>query len=392
VTKTVGIICEYNPFHKGHKYQIDKIREEIPDATIVAIMSGNVVQRGEFAILNKYKRAEIALECGVNAVFELPYPYSGSTAEIFASAGVEIASKLKCDYLYFGTEAYKLERLEKIAEAIDSTDFENRIKKALSNKNVSYISAKKQALAGLGLSLPNSSNDMLAVEYIRAIKNKKLPLQYRAIKRIGARYNDTNVCDIMSASAIRNCYYENKQFISVPQEAEVMYEQMVKEGECLDKQYAEKMIHSHVLLNSASMSSAFDSNTEISALISKAAKQSKSSSAFLNSLSSKIYTSSRLKRVLLYSIFGVKKVDFSPKFTILLGADKKGQELLRKIKRQSSMCVITKHSDCKRLITRANAQLEKLYQLDELYNTLTEKQSVPSNAYKNKPIIKKIRP
>ena len=73
--KVIGIICEYNPFHKGHKYQIDQIRALDPDATVVAIMSGNIVQRGEFAMISKYDRAKIALECGVNAVFEMPYPY-----------------------------------------------------------------------------------------------------------------------------------------------------------------------------------------------------------------------------------------------------------------------------------------------------------------------------
>ena len=389
MSETVGIICEYNPFHKGHKYQIDQIKKELPDATIVAIMSGNVVQRGEFAILNKYKRAEIALECGINAVFELPYPYSGSTAEIFAHAGVEIARGLKCDYLYFGTESYEIEYLERIADAIDSEEFEKEIKATLGDRDIGYITAKKNALERLGIALPQSSNDMLAVEYIRAIKNKKLPLKYRALKRIGAGYNDTDVCEMMSATAIRKYYYENKEFISVPDEAKGLYAEFVKEGMCIDKQYAQRMIHSHILLNPSSVSKSFDSNAEISSLIIKAAKQSKGSGEFFCSLSSKIYTSSRLKRVLLYSIFNVKKVDFTPKFTVLLGMDKKGQELLNKIKKQSSISIITKHSDSKKLSKKACEQLERLYRLDQLYNTLAEKQCVPSDAYKNNPIIKK---
>ena len=112
----VGIISEYNPFHLGHKYQIDKIREEINDAKIVAIMSGNTVERGEFSIFDKQKRAEIAISCGIDAVFEMPFPYSCSTAEIFASAGVEIATKLGCDYLYFGTEKCNIEYLTNVVE------------------------------------------------------------------------------------------------------------------------------------------------------------------------------------------------------------------------------------------------------------------------------------
>ena len=386
---TVGIICEYNPFHKGHKYQIDQIKKELPDATIVAIMSGNIVQRGEFAILNKYKRAKIALECGVNAVFELPYPYSGSTAEIFACAGVEIASKLKCDYLYFGVEAFEIDKLEKIAKAIDSEAFEREIKALLADRSTSFIVAKKQALERLGLDLPQSSNDMLAVEYIRAIKSKGLDLKYRGLKRTGARYNDTGVCEIMSASAIRKYYYENDRFISVPDEALEIYGDFAKDGSCIDRDFAQKLIHCQILLNQGNISGCFDSNKEIASLILKASKDSGSSHEFFDSLSSKAYTSSRIKRVLMYSMFNVKKVDFSPKFTILLGMDKKGQELLKSIKKQSKFCVITKHSDSKKLSKKSRDMLEKLYFVDKLYNTLGKRQGAPSDAYKNKPVIKK---
>ena len=112
----VAIISEYNPFHNGHKYQSDRIRDELPGSTIISIMSGNVVQRGEFAFVDKYTRSRLAVENGIDCVFELPYPYSGSTAEIFATAGVKIANSLGADYLYFGIESNNLNDIEKIAD------------------------------------------------------------------------------------------------------------------------------------------------------------------------------------------------------------------------------------------------------------------------------------
>ena len=116
-----AVICEYNPFHSGHKYQIDKIKENTDNTAVIAVMSGEVTQRGEFALTDKYVRAEAAIRSGVDAVFELPYPYCASCAEIFAKAGVSIASALGANRLYFGTESGNTEYIEKIADAVDST-------------------------------------------------------------------------------------------------------------------------------------------------------------------------------------------------------------------------------------------------------------------------------
>ena len=388
MSKTVGIICEYNPFHKGHMHLIDEIKLQMPDATIVAIMSGNIVQRGEFAIMDKYKRAEIALECGVNAVFELPYPYSGSTAEIFANAGVEIAIGLGCDYLFFGAESLSCEQLHGLANAIDSQEFEERIAKLLENKSTSYIIAKKLALESMGYALSSCSNDMLAIEYVRAIKRKNAIIEYKTVKRVGAVYNDTSVCDIMSASAIRKNFYEKNEIISVPKKVEKLYNQAINEGMCLNKSYANGLLHSFALLNGDCISKAFDSNSEIEALIKRASMENATNEEFVASLSSKVFTTARLKRVLLYSMLGIENVDFTPKFTVLLGMDKKGQELIGNIRKSTNLAIITKHSDGKGLDEKTFLQLEKLYETDALYNTLTFKPSPPNQAYKNKPIIK----
>ena len=388
MASVVGIICEYNPFHKGHLYQIEQIKKEITDATIIAIMSGNVVQRGEFAIIDKYERAKIAIECGVDAVFEMPYPYSGSTAEIFAEAGVRLAHGLCCDYLYFGSETGDIKFLEEVATAVDSAEFEAHLKLELMDKDNSYILAKKNALDKMGVCLPQSSNDMLAVEYIRAIKNNNFDIKYRTVKRVGAGYNDTRHCEIMSATAIRQDYYENGVFSSVPDCVAEQYASVARNARCLDMEFSRKLLHTHVLMNAQDIDGAFDSSKEIRALVADAASHAKDSCEFFEILSSKAYTSSRIKRVIMYSLFGVKSLCRDVDFTILLGMNKSGQEHLNKIKKQKRINVITKHADSRALSPESKRVLELTYRVDGLYKLLLSSQRAPIAAYENKPFIK----
>lgn len=387
MSKVIGIICEYNPFHKGHKYQIDQIRALEPDATVVAIMSGNVVQRGEFAMMSKYDRAEIAIECGVNAVFEMAYPYCGSCAEVFANAGVALAYELGCDSIYFGVEKLSVDELTEIAIKMENEDFKSAVDVFLKDKSCSLIAAREKALAKLGYEAPRLANDMLGLEYIRAINKRALPLEYKAIQRTGAFYSDESFGEIMSASAIRKHYYETGEMVSVPDSALKLYLDVISNGRVLNKDNAEKLIHSYCLFDGIEKT-VFDSTPEMVALIKNKAYEAVSGKDFVSSLSSKAFTTARLKRAILYSLFNVEKVCFSPEFTVLLAMDKKGQALLNKIRKNSNICVITKHSDGKKLSEEGKKSLDSLYRLDALFNTLLQHQDAPSKAYKTKPILK----
>ena len=125
--KTVGIICEYNPFHTGHLHQINGLG----DATVVCLMSGNVTQRGEFAVTDKYTRAACALKSGADLVLELPFPFCASSAEFFAAAGVCILDAIGVDEINFGSESGNAERLRRIAELSSGADFDEKYKKKL---------------------------------------------------------------------------------------------------------------------------------------------------------------------------------------------------------------------------------------------------------------------
>ncbi|MBQ8546787.1 MAG: nucleotidyltransferase family protein [Clostridia bacterium] len=388
MSKIVGVICEYNPFHMGHKYQIDKIREEMPNAKIVAIMSGNTVQRGEFAIIDKHKRAEIALECGVDLVLEMPFPYSVAAAEIFAHAGVEIASKCGCDYLYFGTENCDIHYLEMVASATNSREFENALKKHLSNKRQSYIVAKEKALVDMGFEKCLLANDMLGVEYIRAIRKKKAKIVPCAISRIGAGYNDTNECEIMSATAIREKYYKENVFASVPNEALSLYKKAVKTKAVLEREKAYDFLHRMALIiPREKFDNAFDSSKEIGALIKDSASTSKNGEDFFKKITSKSFTFARVRRVLIYAIYNIISIDKSPQFAFLLASNSNGREIINNVNK-GKFNIITKHSDSRNLSPEASTQVELSYEVDKLYNTLLKSPAPMENVYKEIPIIK----
>ena len=379
-----AVICEYNPFHSGHKYQIDKIKEEADNSSVIAVMSGEVTQRGEFAITDKYVRAEAALRSGVDAVFELPYPYCASCAEIFAKAGVSIASALGANRLYFGTESGNTEYIEKIAAAVDSAEFNEKASLLVKDFGGSYLDAKEKALSDMGLDIPKTPNDILATEYVRAIKNGGYDMEYRTIKRTGAGYKDESVTDIMSASAIRKYFYENGDFLSVPPEAKIIYEKAQNEGMILDPREGENFLFRYVLsLSPEKIERAFDAGDGIGYFICSTAKKCRNAEEFFKSLTSKSYTYARLKRVVMYSLFGIDDVDPTPSYTVLLASNEKGREICK----NAFIPVITKLSDAKKLDPVSEKALKMSLRTDEMYMSLLNNPKPASYAFKRSPFI-----
>lgn len=384
----VGIICEYNPFHMGHKYQIDRIKEKMPDAILIGIMSGNIVQRGEFSLFDRYTRASLAAKSGLDGVFEIPYPYCGSTADIFANAGVEIASKIGCTHICFGTENSKIVELEKIAEVIDSKKFNSDIEKII-NDSTNYLEAKEIVLKNQGHLLPKSSNDILALEYIRAIKNKSIDLRYFSIERIGAKYNDLREQEIMSASAIREYFKQREEIVSIPSHLENDYCSIINKGEYICSDLVDDFLFRFAIITPREhFDNSFDSCLEIGAIIKYSAKSSENSSQFFEKLSSKAYTTSRIKRILLYTLVGIKSIDKKPTFSILLYANNKCKEILKSIRKNDKFSIITKLSDSKQLDEKSKEQLNVMLRLNEIYYSFYKKPKSSTNAYVLKPIIK----
>ena len=206
---TVGIICEYNPLHLGHKKQIDRIRAAFGEETcIVCAMSGNFVQRGMPAIIDKSVRAKAALLCGADLVLELPVTVALSSAEGFAAGGVSILGKL-CDYLCFGAETEDPAALTEAAQALLSQDFPPLLRARL-DTGKSFPAARQEALTQLGISgeLLCQPNNILGIEYCKAILSQGCPMKPFPIHREGSYHAEIADQENPSATAVRKLMLE----------------------------------------------------------------------------------------------------------------------------------------------------------------------------------------
>ena len=223
--KTVGIICEYNPFHLGHEKQIRQIRRRMgEDCGIVCLMSGNFVQRGAPAVFDKSSRAQAAILCGADLVLELPVTYALSSAEGFAAGGVKILSGF-CDYLCFGGETATEETLLATASALLSADFSGALRLEL-DKGLSFPAARQAALESMELdaSLLSNPNDILAVEYCKAILSQNSPLKPMPIHRAGSYHASCPDKENPSAAAIRKCIADGADYLPyVPENVQALF-------------------------------------------------------------------------------------------------------------------------------------------------------------------------
>lgn len=388
MNKVIAIICEYNPFHNGHKYQIDKIKETFPGSTIIAIMSGNVVQRGEMATFDKYTRAESAILSGVNAVFEIPVPFSCANAEIFAFAGVKIANDLGADYLCFGSESDDIEYLNRVACAIDSEAFEEKFSEQLKDKSQSYIVLKEKALSAIGVTLPREPNDMLAVEYLRAINKINSKIIPYPVKRIGSGYKDMSDGETMSASAIRRKLYDENTLVSIPAEAKVVFEREFSKGAYLDlPKVQEYLFHNTLMSTPEAIEALFDAPKGVGYFVSKLSKDSDGYESFFANLTSKSYTRARLTRIIMYLALKVKDINRNGIFTVLLATDKNGREFIKRTRKKCNMLILTKQADSKKLNPLQFEMYEISRTADEMYFSFLKSPLKARDIYKRTIIV-----
>ena len=202
----IGLIVEYNPFHNGHLHHIQEIDRLFEDNIKIAVMSGDYVQRGEPSLINKFEKTKIALSQGIDIVIELPTFYSTQSAEIFAKGSVNLLNKLSCSHIVFGSESNDLDKLKKIATVSLTKEFELSLKKFLS-EGFSYPTAFSKALFDEKL----GSNDILALEYLRAIKTINSKIEAYCIKREKTGYYDDEKDNFASATYIRKVLMDSNE-------------------------------------------------------------------------------------------------------------------------------------------------------------------------------------
>ena len=210
MSEIIGIISEYNPFHNGHRYQIEQARARFGnDAAVVCAMSGNFVQRGEPAIVSKFARAEAACRCGVDLAAELPLPWALSSAEGFALGGVSVLTRFGITVLCFGAETEDLALLQSLVEAADAPDFIGSVKDRLSRQpELSFAEARalclRERLGNEAAVEAEKPNNILAVEYLRALKKLAPAVRPCPVPRTGCGHDEAGLGNVTSASDIRS--------------------------------------------------------------------------------------------------------------------------------------------------------------------------------------------
>lgn len=358
--KTAAIICEYNPFHTGHLYQMQRIREQFgADTRIVCIMSGGFTQRGELAIADKSARAKMAVLCGANLVLELPFPYSMASAELFARAGVAIAEGLGCiDILSFGSESGELTELSNAASIMMSEAFHARLS-ALKKERTSDGDARLYEIA-LGESIGAEAakallapNNILALEYLKALKKAKSKIQAHTVSRLGADFRAQALSDAphQSASAIRNALRcaDTSALSHIPEAARAVLEQEIATGLApCDEERLSSAILSHFRLNkpTASVKIMDAAGSLYNRLITKS-YEAHDISDLAALTETKRFTNARIRRAIWFSFFGVTSSEArsTPRFTRVLAMDREGQAILHQAKRTASISIVTKPSE-----------------------------------------------
>ena len=331
--EAIGIICEYNPFHLGHARQFQLIRDRFgPDAAIVCLMSGQYVQRGEPAVFPRMDRAKAALECGADLVLEMPVPGSLSSAEGFARAGVRLLSPI-CQYLCFGTESGDTHALISTAQALLSSRFSEQLRLALAS-GISFPAARQAALERLGHSgaLLTKPNDILGVEYCKAILEQNSPLVPFPIHRTGDYHAKTPDPENPSATALRSAIHSGRpwtQYIPIDAQKHLAASPV----------YTLSAGERAILYRLRTMS-----DTDFEALpygseglwrrFMHAARREASLEEILSTVKTKRYTRTRLNRMATCAFLGITATDLQTPapYARILGFRSKGREVLKSAK------------------------------------------------------------
>lgn len=360
-----AIICEYNPFHNGHKFQIDSLK---PD-TVVCLMSSNFVQRGSVAVCDKYLRARVAVECGADLVLELPFPYSMMSAEYFAGAGVSILNRLGfVDCLSFGCEDDDCDALRRIAEYLTGEEYENSVKDILfGNKALPYASAREEAVRGaLGAEyaeILKKPNNILAVEYMKALIKSKSSVVPKPLRRRFVEHNDlTTDGNFASAGALRAMLEKGESIKDfVPSRAYELYEEFLHEKKMpSDIKKLETGILAFLRMIPTEKLKTYYDCRAVAEIIKSAAAKAVTTDELYEICSTKSFTRARIRRGVLSAYLGVEEGVTStlPQYTSVLAFNEKGAELLSKVRHNGEIAVITKPSHIRKY---ENSEIYRAY-------------------------------
>jgi len=381
----VGIVAEYNPFHFGHKHHLELSKKITNSKYSIVVMSGSFVQRGEPSLVDKWTKAKMAIDSGVDLVIELPFIFSVQSAELFAYGSVALLNSLKIvDYICFGSEIGDLKYLYPIADVLfeEPLHYKQLLKKYLQIGN-SFPVARSYALKEYfsdktSLDVDKiicSPNNILAIEYLKALKKLNSPIKPFTIKRVGSQYNDTELNNkIASATAIRKKILESNDISSikdyVPKETYYNLANYINDYKSFNSLDNYNQII-HYLLRIKGKDSLLNIMDVEAGLENRIVEKSHSFNkldSFINSIVTKRYPRTRIQRILIHLMMDLYEDTFKnlfshyPNYIRVLGSNENGFYLINKIKEKTDIPIIIKYSDYRNL---KNPYVENIISFDK---------------------------
>jgi len=377
MTKTIGIIAEYNPFHLGHLYQINKIKELYPDSIIIVLISGSFTERGDISIINKWDKTNICLNNQIDLVVEFPTLYAIQSADIFAKAALKILNELKIDILAFGSETHDLKLFEKLANIqLNNPKYDETVKEYLKT-GINYPTATSLALQKYSNYKIEKPNDLLALSYIKEIIRNNYSIKPLSIKRTNNYHETSSSNPIVSANLIRQ-KIKNKEDIEkyIPRDvSKYIYQNISIENAFNYLKYQ--------IVSTNDISKYLTVEEGIENRLKKAILDTNSWHELITIIKTKRYTYNRLNRMLLHILLQIKKEDntFNP-YIKILGFNKFGQTHLNHIKKNILLPIYTNYKP------NNNPILDFEYKSTCIYSLIVNDPTLIKKEYQNKPIIK----
>ncbi len=375
--KIIGVIAEYNPFHLGHLYQINKIKELYPDSLVIAVISTNFTQRGEISLINKWDKTRICLASGIDLVIELPTLYAIQGADMFAYGALKILKTLHIDTLVFGTESDNVKKLIALANTqINDERYDELVKEYL-DEGINYPTATSKALYKLTGIKIDKPNDLLALSYIKEIISNNYRITPLSIKRTNDYHGKEIDSDIISANLIRDLIKEKKDIHKYVPGITLEY---LNKDINIDKAYG--YLRYNIINNLGSLDQYLMVDEGIEKRIIKGITEVNNWKDLVMNIKTKRYTYNKINRMLMAILLNIKKEDNNKEVYIrILGFSDDGRKYLNKIKKSIDVPVYSNYKPNKMKV------FDLEYRSTFIYALVTDQPILIKQEYQNKPIF-----
>lgn len=375
---TIGIVVEYNPFHNGHIYQIERIRSLYPESVIVVAMSSHFTERGEISVLDKWDKTEIVLNNGIDVVLEIPFPFTNQSADTFSYAALKLLNEFKVDVLFFGSESNSLSILSKAANIqINNKDFDSKVKEYI-NLGYNYPTSLSKAIYDFTKLKIKDSNDLLGISYIKQIIINDYNMRVKTIERTNSFLDIESDGEIISALNIRE---KIKKGLDI---APYVPKEVPDRVRKYDENELFKLIKYKIISEKNNLINYHLVTEGIEKRLYEKVIKSNNLNEFIDSVKTKRFTFNRIRRILINILIGFTKEEAKKyndlEYIRVMGLTKRGKEHLNSIKRDCKLPIITKFKKFDMLDLELKAT--------QIYGLIMNDENIAKKEVKNHVILK----